>query len=69
MTTARWSFSWRFGRRPRSDPGAPPVPRYYRYTCTRCEWISDEVDRYRGPATRSKAVYATLEDHLSTRHR
>ena len=68
MTNAPWSYSWRFGRRPKAPAGAPPVPRWYRYTCTRCAWISTEIDRYRGPVAKSKAAWNSLEDHLRTRH-
>jgi hypothetical protein len=66
MTNAPWSYSWRYGRPPRSAPEANPVARWYRYTCTRCDWRSDEVDKYRGPVAKSQAAFAALEDHLET---
>ncbi len=68
MTNAPWSYSWRYGRSPRSAPGSEPVPRWYRYTCSRCAWRSVEVDKYRGPAARAKVVHAALEHHLKIAH-
>ncbi len=66
MTNAPWSYSWRFGRRPKSAPGSQPVARWYRYTCTRCSWRSAEVDQFRGPVAKSKAAHGSLKEHLET---
>ena len=63
---ARWTYRWRFGRRPKGDPNAPPVPRYWSLVCGLCgDWSSVYVDRYGRSAARSKQAVAALDAHLA----
>ena len=62
---ARWTYRWRFGRRPQGDPNAPAVPRYWSLVCGLCgDWSTVYVDRFRGPVEKSKRAVDALMDHL-----
>ena len=63
MSAGRWGYAWRWGRRPKSSPNDPAVPRWWALTCGRCDWRGDFVDRYQGPAAASKRATAAFDYH------